>query len=409
MKNPLNHTYLFELKIGCILDDEEAQFGLKLQTDVAITTPKYLPKLVRDGDVIPPNLRVVVYDEADLTLELSTEEDLNALFRDSEPNRILSRLSFLVGASVTESLGKLCVKDSVLPKGMSFIAAATRFAPLIINDYDDTPALRKTGETPPSLNMNTKATLKDIGLCLDQGLRHERVIAPDDTGMVCLARMLRSELRQYEDDLLSGKNQSMILQRPRVVVFFPSEDAARTATISLRDALWGDHKLCVLLPNTGVSPLAIMEQFKAGETSVMLATPNSVRGLDFADLTHVYTLYIPADDPREYLHLAGRVGRIGQSGCVTGKGGRVTSILRPVEAKKFDDLAKLLNFTFVDVDYIADDVKETDDVERIRRYLEDKITLLSLANDPTFETRIVETEESYMPDEIDDDDEDTDD
>ena len=32
------------VKIGCILDDEEAKFGLKLQTDVAITTPKYVGK-----------------------------------------------------------------------------------------------------------------------------------------------------------------------------------------------------------------------------------------------------------------------------------------------------------------------------------------------------------------------------
>lgn len=399
------------VKIGCILDDEEAQFGLKLQTDVAITTPKYLPNLVRDGDVIPAKLRVVVYDEADLTLEQTYEEDLNALFRDSEPDRNLSRLSFLVGASVTESLGKLCVKDSVLPKGMSFIATATRFAPLLIDDTDDSAHTLQSSytttqplESSPSLNLNTKATLKDIGLCLDQGLYHERVIAPDNTGMVCLARMLRKELRQYEDDLISGKNKTMIIQRPRVVVFFPTEEAAREAIAPLRDALWGEHKLCVLLPSTGVSPLAIMEQFKAGETSVMLATPNSVRGLDFVDLTHVYTLYIPANDPREYLHLAGRVGRIGQTGSVSGTGGRVTSILRPAEASQFVDLSKLLNFTFLDAEYASDDVKGSDDVERIRRYLEDKITLLNLADEPTLTLAVDARQQDQSDDEEEEDD-----
>jgi hypothetical protein len=96
-----------------------------------------------------------------------------------------------------------------------------------------------------------------------------------------------------------------------VVVFFPGESEVKAAIDPMRDALWGVHRLCVLLPDTGQTPLEIMEMFQSGRTNVMLATPNSVRGLDFADLTHVYTLYLPTGDPREYVHLAGRVGRIG--------------------------------------------------------------------------------------------------
>ena len=55
----------------------------------------------------------------------------------------------------------------------------------------------------------------------------------------------------------------------------------------------------------------------------MLATSNSVRGLDFPNVTQ----YLHVNDPREYFHLAGRVGRIGQIGGATGTGGRVTCIL----------------------------------------------------------------------------------
>jgi hypothetical protein len=47
-----------------------------------------------------------------------------------------------------------------------------------------------------------------------------------------------------------------------VVVFFPDEE---DAIFSLRDALWGEHKLGVLLPKTGENPLTIMEAFKYGE------------------------------------------------------------------------------------------------------------------------------------------------
>jgi superfamily II DNA/RNA helicase len=320
-------------------------------------------------------LRVIVYDEADLALEQTLDEDLNALFRDTESDRDFSRLTYLVGASVTESLGQLCVKDSVLPSGKSFIATATNFAPLTsVGEEDDENIIA---------GISNKSTLKDLGVCLDPGLRHERVIAPENAGLLCLARMLRKELRTFEEDLAAGKNETKKeIQRPRVVIFFPGEEEARSAIVQLRDAMWGDHKLCVLLPNTGVSPLTIMDEFKSGKTNVMLATPNSVRGLDFADLTHVYTLYLPIDDPREYVHLAGRVGRIGQMGSVSGKGGRVTSILLPKEADEMTKLAEELKFDFIDIPYAAPEEKEiANDVESMRRYLEDKITLLNLADD----------------------------
>ncbi|GFH52751.1 hypothetical protein CTEN210_09227 [Chaetoceros tenuissimus] len=370
LKNMFKYKGPKGVKIGCILDEEEAKYGLKLQTDVAITTPEHLPKLIRDGDVVPSKLRVVVFDEADLALEKTPDEDLNALFRDTESERDFSRLTYLVGASVTESLGKLCVKDSVLPEGKSFIATATKFAPLVTESEVETDST--------NLNFSDKASLKDLGMCLDPGLRHERVIAPENTGLLCLARMLRKELRTYENDLALGKNETIQMQRPKVVVFFPGEDEARAAIEPMRDAI------------------------------VMLATPNSVRGLDFADLTHVYTLYLPVEDPREYVHLAGRVGRIGQMGSVAGTGGRVTSILFPSEAEKMVDLARELNFDFVDVDYDgAETVTETSDVEDMRRYLEDKLTLVSLADEPELDLDELEKNRPVL--EYDDDDDDDDD
>jgi superfamily II DNA/RNA helicase len=97
----------------------------------------------------------------------------------------------------------------------------------------------------------------------------------------------------------------------------------------------------------------------------------SLWNIDDDSLTHVYTLYLP--NPREYIHLAGRVGRIGQLGSVTGVGGRVTSILHPEEATLMDDLSKELGFQFVDIEYAKADLTNVDDM---RRYLEDTITLL---------------------------------
>ena len=161
--------------------------------------------------------------------------------------------------------------------------------------------------------------------------------------------------------------------------------------------MWGEHKIGVLLPD-GENPLTIMELFKKGDLSVLLATPNSIRGLDFPALTHVYTLFLPANDPREYLHLAGRVGRIGQQGSVQGKGGQVTTILDEEEASQYDKMSKFLGFDYVDVEPLKTEMNvEESDVEDMRRYLEDTITLLGTVDEP---------EVKYASDVDDDDDDD---
>jgi len=400
------------VKIGCVLDDEEASFGLKLQTDVAITTPEFLGKLIADGDIIPSKLRVVIYDEADLALEETAIEDLKNLFEDDKEERENPRLTFLVGASVTESLGNLAVSAHVLPEGKSYIATATSFAPLATDPADSGTDIKDeiVGQQPKT------ATLKDLNVCLDPGLRHERVVVEkkDSNGLLVLTRLLRKELRDYD----RRAQENPLLQRPRVVVFFPDEVQARAAIEPLRDAMWGEHRLCVLLPKTGVNPLTIMEQFKNGETSVMLATANSVRGLDFPSVSHVYTMYLPIDDPREYIHLSGRVGRIGQMGSVLGGGGRVISILKQgEEAEQMETLAKTLGFEFTEGNVEFDDgILRTDDgsvdvestdVENLRRYLEDTMNLVSLADDP--DTIDVQASSASVDDDSDDEDDDDDD
>jgi len=174
-----------------------------------------------------------------------------------------------------------------------------------------------------------------------------------------------------------------------------------------------------------------MEQFKNNETNVMLATPNSVRGLDFPQVTHVYTLYLPTEDPREYIHLAGRVGRVGQVGSVRGAGGQVFSILKSEDGPKMDFLAKELGFDFRDVSAVEVDIpkmktittsddrddhdrddEEKDDtilldpngVDEMRRYLEDTVALLSLEGDVADNDSSIKNNKSVQLDEINEDD-----
>jgi superfamily II DNA/RNA helicase len=392
------------IRIGCVLDEEESKFGLKLQTDVAITTPEFLSKLIRDNDVVPSNLRVIIYDEADLALEQTAAADLELLFNDNPEERQYSRLSFLVGASVTESLGNLAVKSRVLPEGKSWIASATRHSPLRADQNVDSSS-GDDDKLSELVGNNIAASLKDLDVCLDPGLKHERVRVGNETGLLVLTRLLRKELKTYDQRYAVDGDS---VQRPRVVVFFPDEAMAKKSIEPLRDSLWGDHKLCVLLPKTGVNPLQMMEQFKNNETTVMLATPNSVRGLDFPALTSVYTLYLPMDDPREYVHLAGRVGRVGQKGSSRGGGGRVVSVLKEAEAGKMEDLAKELGFEFTDVTLTPKKMDlENASVDEMRRYLEDSITFFDLAEEPQVDPEKIKAQ-AVMNVDFDDDDDDDD-
>jgi len=419
------------VKIGCILETEEAQTGLKLQTDIAITTPQFLNKLIQENDINPFKLRVITFDEADLALEQMSVDTMKTLFlenvqfsdEENEDNIRRSRLTYLVGASVTEALADLPVQQTILPKDQTYIATATSYAPLDTETDIETFSIDGSNE-----NIAT-TSLKQLRLNLDPGLIHERCIAPNNSGLLSLCRLLRKELQEYSLSFASYEKKLEQLQKqypgietnneldefdsaeiarkkafnnlvappsPKVVIFFPSEQAASSSMSKLRDAMWGDHKLSVLLPNTGVNPVTVMEQFKLSQTSVMLATSNSVRGLDFDGLTHVYTLYLPVDDPREYVHLAGRVGRIGQVGSGAGLGGRVTSILKEDEADAMISLADALNFEFMDIEYITEDRKEVlleedndndygnwegIDIEAMRRQFEDTLTLLDGVND----------------------------
>ena len=167
--------------------------------------------------------------------------DLEALFCDGEAGRDFNCLTYLVGASVTELLKDLCVGDNVLPKRNSFIATAIRFAPLVPGTDGG-----NTAAAPAA-----SATLRDPGPCLDPGLLHERVVVEPDSGLICLARLLCTELSTYESALATGLNETVRVQPPRVVVFFPGESEAKAAIDPMRDALWGVHRLCVLLPDTG--------------------------------------------------------------------------------------------------------------------------------------------------------------
>mmetsp|Transcript_1770 Transcript_1770/g.3627 ORF Transcript_1770/g.3627 Transcript_1770/m.3627 type:complete len:200 (+) Transcript_1770:138-737(+) len=75
------------------------------------------------------------------------------------------------------------------------------------------------------------------------------------------------------------------------------------------------------------------------DTSVLVTTASATRGLDFPQVTHVFNLGI-VGAPVDYLHRAGRIGRVGQS-----ERGAVVSVLGPAEVPQLLALGEELRFS----------------------------------------------------------------
>jgi len=144
-------------------------------------------------------------------------------------------------------------------------------------------------------------------------LRHRILVVDSEQGaLAALCRLIRADAAATD----SGP--------PRSIVFAPDELAAAAAAVALRNALWGVHTLAVLLPEAGVLQTTAQHAFRDGAASMLLATPDSERGLDWPRVRQVYSL-APAASPEAYLHRAGRAARLGDSGG----SGTITTVALP--------------------------------------------------------------------------------
>ncbi len=58
-----------------------------------------------------------------------------------------------------------------------------------------------------------------------------------------------------------------------------------------------------------------LEGFRKGDIKLLVASDIAARGLDIKGVTHIFNLDLP-EDPKGYLHRAGRTGRMGEPGTV---------------------------------------------------------------------------------------------
>jgi hypothetical protein len=221
-------------------------------------------------------------------------------------------------------------------------------APLLVTStgYQEVPTA-STDSNTDSITDSDWLSAVDAAPMVPQGLQHRIMAVEPWQALASLVRLLRSHIQEWEaaGGSRSGK------PRPRAVIFAATDAKAREAAPALQNALWGQHKLYALLPEEGKMPLQVLEFF-AGAVSaskesdskrkqskvldellqkttgsdggegaaggddddfdiwgaataptVLLTTPSAARGLDFANLTHVYSLNVPLD-VAEYAHQA---------------------------------------------------------------------------------------------------------
>ena len=87
---------------------------------------------------------------------------------------------------------------------------------------------------------------------------------------------------------------------------------------------------------------SVMVKFKSRSMQLLIATDVAARGIDVAELSHVFHHKLP-DQPENYTHRSGRTGRAGKKGVSI-------AFINPRENRKIRELEKLNNITFEKVE-----------------------------------------------------------
>ena len=190
------------------------------------------------------------------------------------------------------------------------------------------------------------------------GLQHRYIVAEPSAKVGAMCRQLRADLKTANEDAAPA----------RVMLFAESEDQARAISDPLRTVLWGDHAISVLLPG-GMEPIKALHSFRDNQTTLLIATPTAARGLDLPAVSHVYNISPPVN-AADYLHRAGRAGRIGSP-----VRGLVTTMAAPEEVAGLLAVAAALGIELIREEApprptLSGEGDDVSDVEEAKRALE---------------------------------------
>jgi ATP-dependent RNA helicase DeaD len=101
----------------------------------------------------------------------------------------------------------------------------------------------------------------------------------------------------------------------------------------------------------------VLDAFRKGRVRHLVTTDVASRGIDIEDLSHVFIFSTP-DSPEQYIHRAGRTGRVGKSG-------RAISLLSAHDLMNFNRLVNRYHIKVRDLSVPSDDEVQARKAERI--------------------------------------------
>ena len=322
--------------------------------EIVVGTPEELKLLKLQGDLEVDLAQFIVADEVDVLFE-KFPDAMEVLLKPSPYEPVMAdRCVCLCGVGVPRSVVDSCASKGLIKKDAIWIS---------------------TGG----------------GMRVPPGITHRMIVVKDKSRkLIALTRQLRKDLEDAGEDA----------PPPRTFIFVPNSAAAKTTAGPVRKALWGDHKLLMLLPE-GVEALRTVQDFKNNKASILICTSESERGLDMPNIQHIYSLDAPSTS--SYLHRAGRCGRLGAPAP-----GVVTSVVS-------EDELTTLRQAYVDLE-ISGVIRleeleareyETEE-ETQRQLLDDTFFLIDAQADAINTLEGIYESEDAVKDDDDDDDEDDD-
>ncbi len=233
------------------IDYVKQEQALRRGVDIVVATPGRLIDYTKQKAFNPKNVRILVIDEADRLFDMGFIKDLRYILRQLP--RYTRRQSMLFSATLSYAVMELAYEYMNNPQGIS---------------------------ADPE-----KITVEEI----DQVMYH----VGNDLKPNLLLGLLKHETWN------------------RLLIFANTRNGVEMLARKLRDN--GHAALGITGTVQQKKRLKIMQQFKAGEVKILVATDVASRGIHVEDIDLVINYDIP-QDPEDYVHRIGRTGRVGKSG-----------------------------------------------------------------------------------------------
>ncbi len=223
--------------------------ALQRGVDIVVGTPGRLLDLIRQKLLDLKHVRMLVLDEADEMLAMGFIEDVELILKELSTERQIA----LFSATLPQAIQKLA------------------------NRYLKEPA--RISVSPERLTV------------ADTEQRFCRV--NEENKLSALTRLLETE----------EVSSALIFARTKARTQELSDELIRMGFAS--DSLHGDLNQ--------IRREQVLNKFRQGQITLMVATDVAARGLDIAGVSHVFNYDVPAD-AEDYVHRIGRTGRAGKKG-----------------------------------------------------------------------------------------------